>query len=396
MQIRIPEQVERIINKLNDNGYEAYAVGGCVRDTLLGRLPEDWDITTSATPEQIKSLFARTIDTGIQHGTVTILINHVGYEVTTYRIDGEYEDGRHPKTVEFTSDLLEDLKRRDFTINAMAYSHRTGIVDAFDGMADLKEKRIRCVGKPGERFGEDALRILRAIRFSAQLGFTIDTATKNAISLIAPNLVQVSKERIQVELTKLLLSSHPEQIKLVFETGISAYISSDWKGIDSGLINFGEGIPAVKYLRWAAFLKRNSEQEAVSILKDLKMDHDTVSKVSILVRWFKLDIPLDRVEIRKVMSQMTPELYEGTLLLKMSLADCSQEREYLEKIKAASDEIKNAGDCISLKNLAVNGNDLIAAGIRPGKEVGVILNRLFEAVLEHPDWNEKEVLIKKL
>ena len=163
MRIQIPSHVEYIIGKLNQNGYEAFAVGGCVRDTLLGRTPGDWDITTSARPEQVKALFRRTIDTGIQHGTVTVMLERTGYEVTTYRIDGEYEDGRHPRQVEFTSDLLEDLKRRDFTINAMAYSHETGIVDAFGGMEDLEKRVIRCVGEPMERFEEDALRILRAL-----------------------------------------------------------------------------------------------------------------------------------------------------------------------------------------------------------------------------------------
>ena len=196
MQIQIPRQVEQIIRTLNENGYEAYAVGGCVRDTLLGREPEDWDITTSARPEQVKALFRRTIDTGIQHGTVTVMLNRTGYEVTTYRIDGEYEDGRHPKQVEFTANLLEDLRRRDFTINAMAYSHETGIVDAFGGVEDLERRVIRCVGDAMERFTEDALRILRAIRFSAQLDFVIEEETQKAISVIAPNLAKVSRERV--------------------------------------------------------------------------------------------------------------------------------------------------------------------------------------------------------
>ena len=225
MQIQIPRQVEQIIEKLNENGYEAYAVGGCVRDTLLGRVPEDWDITTSARPDQVKKLFRRTIDTGIQHGTVTIMMDRNGYEVTTYRIDGEYEDGRHPKQVEFTKNLLEDLRRRDFTINAMAYSHETGIVDAFGGMEDLELGVIRCVGEAMERFTEDALRILRAIRFSAQLGFAIEEQTWDAISVIAPNLAKVSRERVQMELTKLLCSKHPERIREVYETGISQYVS---------------------------------------------------------------------------------------------------------------------------------------------------------------------------
>ena len=204
LTVQVPKHAQEILEQLNNHGFEAYVVGGCVRDSLLHRVPGDWDITTSARPEQVKAIFGHTIDTGLQHGTVTIMRDKVGYEVTTYRIDGEYEDGRHPKEVEFTSNLLEDLKRRDFTINAMAYNPKEGLVDAFEGIRDLKEKRIRCVGNALERFTEDALRILRAIRFSAQLGFSIEESTWEAIKVIAPNLIHVSKERIQVELTKLL------------------------------------------------------------------------------------------------------------------------------------------------------------------------------------------------
>ena len=227
-RIEMPVQVEEILGKLREHGYEAFAVGGCVRDAILGRIPGDWDITTSAHPEEVKQVFGHTIDTGLQHGTVTVMRDHIGYEITTYRIDGEYEDGRHPKQVEFTSSLIEDLKRRDFTVNAMAYSHETGIVDEFGGVEDLNAKTIRCVGDPMERFTEDALRILRAIRFSAQLDFTIEEQTWNAIRVIAPNIAKVSKERIQVELTKLLLSDHPEKIREVYETGISPYISENF------------------------------------------------------------------------------------------------------------------------------------------------------------------------
>ncbi|MCC8018111.1 MAG: polynucleotide adenylyltransferase, partial [Lachnospiraceae bacterium] len=171
MKIRLPDKVSFIIEELQSAGFEAYAVGGCVRDSVLGRTPQDWDITTSAKPEQVKALFRYTIDTGIQHGTVTVMLEHEGFEVTTYRIDGEYEDARHPKSVTFTSDLLEDLKRRDFTINAMAYNDETGFVDAFDGLGDLERGVVRCVGAAEDRFREDALRMLRAVRFAAQLGF---------------------------------------------------------------------------------------------------------------------------------------------------------------------------------------------------------------------------------
>ncbi len=224
IQIQIPEKARRIIDALWEAGYEAYAVGGCVRDAILGREPSDWDITTNAKPEEVKALFPRTVDTGIRHGTVTVLLGGEGFEVTTYRIDGEYEDGRHPKQVAFTPSLLEDLKRRDFTINAMAYNEREGLVDAFGGLRDLERRRIRCVGRPEERFFEDALRILRAVRFAAQLGFSIEEGTKEAVCGFAPRLSRISAERIQAEVVKLLVSDHPEAWRTVYETGITAVI----------------------------------------------------------------------------------------------------------------------------------------------------------------------------
>lgn len=206
----MPPSVNMVIDSLHAKGFEAYAVGGCVRDTILAREPDDWDITTSASPQQVKEIFDRTVDTGLEHGTVTVLAGSGAHEVTTYRIDGEYEDGRHPKEVVFTSSLAEDLRRRDFTINAMAYNNEEGLVDLFDGIRDLQRKVIRCVGNPTERFSEDALRILRALRFSAQLGFKLDPATLDAIIALAPTLEKISAERIRVELNKLLISKRPE------------------------------------------------------------------------------------------------------------------------------------------------------------------------------------------
>ena len=205
MKIELPKKVLFIINNLQLAGYDAFAVGGCVRDSILARKPQDWDITTSAKPEAIKEIFRRTVDTGIEHGTVTVMIGKDSYEVTTYRIDGAYEDSRHPKEVRFTNCLEEDLRRRDFTINAMAYHPERGLVDLFHGMEDMEHKIVRCVGNPMERFHEDALRILRAVRFSAQLGFTIEEKTKAGIQALAPNLKCVSAERIQTELVKLLV-----------------------------------------------------------------------------------------------------------------------------------------------------------------------------------------------
>ena len=219
MRIQLPVKVDNIIKTLEAAGYEAFAVGGCIRDSVLGRTPQDWDITTSAKPQDVKRLFSHTIDTGIQHGTVTVMLEHEGFEVTTYRIDGEYEDARHPKEVTYTVNLLEDLKRRDFTINAMAYNESRGLVDAFDGMGDLQKKVIRCVGNPKERFTEDALRMLRALRFAAQLGFEVEEQTFAAIRELAQTIEKISAERIQTELVKLLTSDHPELIREVYTSG---------------------------------------------------------------------------------------------------------------------------------------------------------------------------------
>ena len=198
VKIPIPEEVNSILVKLQESGYEAYIVGGCVRDALLGREPNDWDITTSALPLEVKRIFVKTVDTGLQHGTVTVLAGGKGYEVTTYRVDGVYEDGRHPKEVTFTPSLREDLQRRDFTINAMAYREPGVLVDLFGGQKDLEDGVIRAVGDPSQRFSEDALRILRAIRFSAQLGYRIEEETLRAASELAPTLRKISAERIRV------------------------------------------------------------------------------------------------------------------------------------------------------------------------------------------------------
>ena len=380
----MPPQVERILEKLNEKGFEAYAVGGCVRDSLLGRQPKDWDITTSARPEQVKSLFRRTIDTGILHGTVTVMLDGAGYEVTTYRVDGEYADGRHPKQVVFTPDLLEDLKRRDFTINAMAYSHKTGIVDAFGGTKDLDGRLIRCVGNPVERFEEDALRILRAIRFSAQLDFSIEKETCSAVMRIAPNLSKVSKELIQAELTSLLQSGHPEKIKKVYEMGISQYISPAFSQVPWQSFQVPDSLSSEKYVRWGAFLRMAGPDMAVQVLKELKMDLDTISRVRVLAAWADREVKAEAEEVRRAMSRMLPEVWDV-------LAELNG---YGERVRCLTEEIRDRGDCLDLKHLAVNGQDLIAVGIRPGKEMGRSLEELLDRVLENPERNQKEVLLE--
>ena len=396
MEIKIPAPAEEILTKLNDNGYEAYVVGGCVRDMILGREPGDWDITTSALPEQVKQVFRRTVDTGIQHGTVTVMMGDEGYEVTTYRIDGEYADGRHPDSVTFTPSLTEDLKRRDFTVNAMAYNGNTGLVDEFGGMEDLDRGIIRCVGEPMDRFSEDALRILRAIRFSAQLGFAIEGRTYEAIRAIAPNMVHVSKERIQAELTKLLLSPHPGHISMVYETGISPYVSETFHKVPLlGMPSVPAQVPPVRHMRWAAFLRKCMPDEAVKILKDLKLDNDTINRVRTLISWQDYGLGPDKYSIRIAMSRMEPDLFDDLLEFRMCLSEAGA-RQDLGHTALLVDEIRRAGDCISLKTLAVGGNDIIKAGIRPGREVGLTLARLLEMVLEDPARNTKEYLLQHL
>lgn len=324
--IKIPPQVEWILKKLRDSGYEAFAVGGCVRDTILNRIPGDWDITTSAKPVEVKAVFGKTVDTGLQHGTVTVIRDHVGYEITTYRIDGEYEDGRHPREVEFTSDLREDLRRRDFTINAMAYSPETGLVDIFGGMEDLKNRTIRCVGNAVERFDEDALRIMRAVRFASQLDFSIEEETYRALSGIAPNLAHVSKERIQVELTKTLLSGRPQGVLVMEDTGMCPYMTAGFPGIfskarESG-INLEERLkrsallPQEKSLRYAVFLGHLGEKGACTILRELKLDNDTIRRVKTLVRFMEETLPEDGPALRRMMSQMEDSLFDSLLLMR--------------------------------------------------------------------------------
>lgn len=399
IEMRVPADAEQIIEKLNENGFEAYVVGGCVRDSLLGKEPEDWDITTSAKPGEVKAIFSRTIDTGIQHGTVTVMLNRQSYEVTTYRVDGEYEDGRHPKSVDFTTSLLEDLKRRDFTINAMAYNGREGLVDAFGGMADLENRVIRCVGSAVNRFTEDALRILRAVRFSAQLDFRIEDETYEAISLIAPNLEKVSKERIATELTKLLVSGHPEKMKRVSDTGASLFISEPF--FKAAVLSKGElrplgCLPAVKYMRWAGFLRREQGETAADILRDLKMDCDTMDRVKILVSRWRTPIAAEKPAIRRVMNQIPGDLFDSLLCFQEVFAGEVGEGygETLKMVKALAEEIREAGDPVNLKELAVDGRDLMAAGMNPGPALGKTLNALMEQVLERPECNERAYLLR--
>lgn len=434
--VQIPRQVAFIIDRLQSHGYEAYAVGGCVRDMILGREPNDWDITTSAKPEEVKAIFKRTVDTGIQHGTVTVLEDSIGFEVTTYRIDGEYEDGRHPKEVQFTKNLVEDLKRRDFTINAMAYSPQTGIVDVFQGQEDLKAGIVRCVGRAQDRFTEDALRIMRAVRFAAQLGFEIEEKTLEAVKELAPTLKRISAERIQVELSKLLVSPHPEMFRVLYETGITAVILPEFdEAFDCDQTNkyhcytVGEhtlrvmeytpaeltmrltgilhdlGKPAAKTIddQGNPHFKGHEEigaKMASKILKRLKYDNHTLDRVCRLVRHHDYRMEATEHAVRHALNKVGEDLFMDLMMIEE--ADAAGKRpELFEEAKAHQNDLRavfqdilKKQQCVSLKTLAVSGKDLIADGRKPGKELGVILNTLLEHVLDAPEDNEKEILLK--
>ncbi|MBP3617239.1 MAG: CCA tRNA nucleotidyltransferase [Lachnospiraceae bacterium] len=449
MVIELPKQVKQIITTLQEHGYEAYAVGGCVRDAMLGKEPQDWDITTSALPMQVKSLFRRTVDTGIQHGTVTVLLDKEGFEVTTYRVDGKYEDGRHPKEVAFTASLTEDLKRRDFTINAMAYNEKEGLVDLFSGAEDLDRGIIRCVGVAKERFSEDALRILRAFRFSAQLDFTIEEETLAAAKELAGTLRKISAERIYAELTKLLLSEHPGRLLTAYECDITEVILPEFDRMcetpqrhpahytNVGLHSLdtvrtvkqmseyggtaGFSSEEFRYLRLAALFHdvgkpdcRSTDAEGIDhfhghaeagadsvkkILRRLKADNATIDTVSRLVRWHDYPFVPEERPMRRAMHKIGADLIP--LLLELRRGDLvahaepyrTEGPENLRKVWQVFLGIKSREECTSLKDLAVNGSDLIAAGFAPGKELGEVLNRLLLSVIEAPELNQKEVLL---
>lgn len=444
MKIFMPKEASFIINKLSEHGYEAYIVGGCVRDCLLNVTPADWDITTSATPEQVKKIFHKTIDTGIKHGTVTVIINRTGYEVTTYRIDGLYEDHRRPNEVTFTNNLKEDLMRRDFTINAMAYNDTNGLIDLFGGMDDLKRGIIRCVGTADDRFEEDALRMLRAVRFAGQLNFKIEQGTKNAILIKHNNLKDVSAERIQMELLKLLISPHPEYILEAYRTGLTSVFLPEFDHMMETPQNNPHHIYSVgehtvhaiceispnPILRLTMLLHdigkpnthttdaqgidhfynhyRVGAKMSVEILKRLKFDNKTIRLVTTLITHhdirFKDPLTSGRKHIRKVMHSVGSELFP--YLLQVMEADVKAQSKYmqeyklciLEQAKMAYDEIITNHDCLTLKDLKINGTQLKSLGITDGKTIGSILNTLLTMVLENPELNEyfylKELALK--
>lgn len=445
--LEYPAYVRTIIDTLQDNGYEAYAVGGCVRDSILGITPDDWDITTNALPQQVKSLFRRTVDIGMKHGTVKVMIKDRGVEITTYRIDGEYEDNRHPKEVTFTPDLSEDLRRRDFTVNAMAYSEKTGLVDLFGGKRDLEAGIIRAVGDARERFSEDALRILRALRFSAKFGYEIEESTRDAIKSMAPALKNISAERIREEMEKLILSDNPDRMRWAYELGVTAVIFPEWDAMmeceqntPHHFTNVGDHTIAVmeyivqnykdipkenaRVLRIAALLHdiakpamkttdsdgvdhfkghpKKGVKMAEEYLRRLKYDNDTVDRVKKLVRYHDERPKLTYPVIRRFIVDARPENMDDLMMLKYADLYAHTKYQWDDKLHQVDtlDEmyrkIISDGDCLSIKDLAVNGHDLMEHGIAQGPALGEELARLFEIVLSDPEANNKETLLEAL
>ena len=396
MIIDLPKNVENIIGSLEEHGFEGFAVGGCVRDSLLKKTPKDWDITTDALPEDMKKIFKKTFDTGIAHGTVTVLMDGVGYELTTYRIDGNYSDGRHPDSVSFSKNLSEDLCRRDFTINAMAYSHKKGIVDLFDGRKDLQNGIIRAVGDAKKRFDEDALRMLRAVRFAAQLGFKIDDDTFEAIKEKAKLLSNVSKERIFVELNKSLHGDFAQNIKMVYTSGLYRYIGKEFAKLDKSIYNFyPRKFHNKKHMYWAAFLENIENVEAVKkILFELKSDNATRNNTYLLVKELKNPLPSSDEDIRWSLHRIGADLFCDYIEI---LKSDKKNVDILDKIDTIEDrysQILKENHAYEISMLDITGKDLMDIGISKGPKIGEVLEFLLKKVIENPLNNEKSSLLR--
>ncbi|MDF2505875.1 CCA tRNA nucleotidyltransferase [Clostridium sp.] len=440
IKIELPQDVKLIINILENNNFSAYAVGGCIRDSLLGRKPKDYDITTNALPIDVikifKELGCQVIPTGLKHGTITILINKTPYEITTFRIDGEYSDNRHPDNVQFTTLLKDDLSRRDFTINSMAYNDTEGLIDYFGGINDLNNKIIRCVGDSNDRFNEDALRMLRACRFSAQLGFEIEEKTFLAIICNDELIKNVSKERVQSELNKILLSDHPDYISQLYIYEILDDILPEYADCFEctqinpyHVYNVGTHIKeSIKQIETKLSLRlamlfhdiakpqckitdeqgidhfyghaEESSKIAEIILRRLKYDNTTIDKVTTLIKYHDIEITSNK-QIRKLLNKIGEENLRD--LLKVKEADIKAQNpdfyedrhNHLLEVENKINEIVEQQQCFSLKDLDINGHDLIKLGYK-GKEIGYLLNGLLEQVLDNPELNSKDELLKLL
>ncbi len=368
--IEIPASVGQILQELTDAGHEACIVGGCVRDSIIGRPPGDWDVCTDALPEETLEVFQeeRTILTGLKHGTVTILIDGAPVEITTYRIDGEYLDGRHPEKVEFTRNLKEDLARRDFTINAMAYHPSKGVMDFYDGRQDLEGGIIRCVGEPAKRFDEDALRIMRGLRFAAQLGFDIEEKTLAAMQGHIGKLEHVSRERIQVELSKLLMGAYCDKVLADQGTLLKQAIAGL---IPQPVSSLPHNLPT----RLAQVFPKDTE----AYLRQLKLDKDTIKTAGILAQLSQQEPSTAPIEMKQFLRM------HGETIARLHY-ERGGKLQQLEGLLAKS-------PCYSVEHLAVDGRDLIAAGCKPGPALGAVLDNLLNRVIGENIENKKAALL---
>lgn len=432
--ITIPKDVESVINILSQNGHKAYIVGGCVRDSLMGREPDDWDVTTDASPEELKRIFAsfRTVDTGIDHGTVLVVSGKTPVEVTTFRIDGEYSDNRHPDSVTFTSNIEDDLARRDFTINAMAYNHEDGIIDPFSGRDDIEKKVIRCVGDPDKRFGEDALRIMRGIRFSSVLGFSIEEKTAESILKNENLLTSIAAERLTKELMKLLCGENVFDVLTHFRSVIGVFIPElrlefDFRqygkkhayDVWMHTVHTVNNIEANPVLRLTMLLhdtgkiatheldeNGNSTFKnhaavggviAENILRRLKFSKEYINTVSYLVSIHDKEVPETRIQVKEYIRELGEKNF--IRLMKIRRADKSGlsegYRDIADKLVFAYstfDEVMNNDEPYSLRQLAVDGNDL--KKLVPANDIGDTLSFLVDTVIKHPEFNNKETLLE--
>ena len=402
MKIYLPEKVKYIINKIYENNYEAYIVGGCVRDVLLGLEPNDYDITTSATPKVILDIFKdfKCIKTGIVHGTVSVIIDGDIYEITTYRIEGEYKDHRRPDVVDFTNKLEEDLKRRDFTINAMAYNEKVGLVDLFKGREDLN-KIIKTVGNPYDRFNEDGLRMIRAIRFSSKLDFTIEKETLLAIYDNAKIIKNISLERITDEFSKIILSKNPENLINLFKTKLLEYLNmskeDDERKLDKLYYNLKllnkvekdllKRLVLLDYLIYELDIKCESFYEKLTYSKKIKKDCNMIlsSLKDIYIK------NLDKFSIKIMLNKMGKNLFEEYLdIAKIIYGNDKNIKNIVDIYK----EIEDNKECYTIKNLKINGNDILSLGYK-NKEVGQMLNEILYEVIKNPKLNNKDQIIEK-
>lgn len=435
MDIKLPPYVSTALQVLNSNGYQAYIVGGCVRDFLMGRTPHDFDITTNALPEEIMKVFSgyKVIPTGLKHGTVTVLTEGEPLEITTYRIDGDYSDNRRPDSISFTRNLKEDLARRDFTVNALAFSPDEGIVDYFCGQQDLQNKLIRCVGDANKRFSEDALRILRALRFASQLNFQIESATRQALFNNKGLLKNISMERIHDELLKLLMGQKARPILAeyidIFEDLFPELLAM--KGFDQNTpyhiydvlihtLYVVEYVPNVPCLKLAALLHdvgkpltytvdekgighfyghgTESVRLAEGILTRLKVDKQTKERVLILIKHHNDTINPDEKSVKRWLNRLGTEVFWDLIELKKADDLAHNPRfesrtKLLGQVTEIARKILDAGECITLKDLKINGNDLLDLGFAPNKELGNTLNKLLYMVMDERVPNQRESLL---